>query len=223
MATPIANGVAALIMAANPFLTAQEVQDILESTCDPIGDPNKYGHGRVNAFKAVLAAGTFTPIDATPSAISVYEGTFLSGSLGDILAENPGGGPTYNVRSVKSGKVGQASGVVITYVLPTTKAKVTSIDFIFQAKESPMTLATAFVYVWNYNTGKYDTFVQFPVGAGFVTSHKKVTSSPSRYLSNSGQVKILFRTLSTASPGRKQPYPFVLNYGYAHIAYTERP
>ena len=63
-ACPLVAGVCALILSVNPELTAAQVKDILQKTCDKIGHPSeyvnghsvKYGHGRVNADKAVAEA-----------------------------------------------------------------------------------------------------------------------------------------------------------------------
>lgn len=75
-ATPVVAGVAALILSANPRLTAREVRGILEQTTDKIVDPDPdpqlgirmgtydlknrrsdwFGYGKVNAFQAVQAA-----------------------------------------------------------------------------------------------------------------------------------------------------------------------
>ncbi|MCC6723956.1 MAG: S8 family serine peptidase [Saprospiraceae bacterium] len=63
-ATPIVAGICALMLSANPNLTAKEVKEILQSTADKIGDPSEYkngrsrkfGYGRVNADKAVAEA-----------------------------------------------------------------------------------------------------------------------------------------------------------------------
>ena len=75
-ATPVVAGVAALVLSANPRLTAPEVRGILEQTADKIVDPEPdpqlgnrmgnydpnsrrsdwFGYGKVNAFKAVQAA-----------------------------------------------------------------------------------------------------------------------------------------------------------------------
>jgi subtilisin family serine protease len=63
-----AAGVAGLVLSANPNLRRFEVQDILQRTADKIdaenagygnngtGHSNKYGYGRINAYKAVSAA-----------------------------------------------------------------------------------------------------------------------------------------------------------------------
>jgi subtilisin family serine protease len=63
-ATPLVAGICALILSANPNLTAREVKQILIQTADKIGSPSeysnghslKYGFGRVNAYKAVQEA-----------------------------------------------------------------------------------------------------------------------------------------------------------------------
>ncbi|HEY9811474.1 MAG TPA: S8 family serine peptidase [Halomicronema sp.] len=74
-ATPVVAGVAALILSVNPDLTAQQVKQILQNSADKIIDRDKdpqlgfsygsydsngfsqwFGYGKVNAYKAVIAA-----------------------------------------------------------------------------------------------------------------------------------------------------------------------
>lgn len=64
-ATPLVAGICALILSANPKLTAKQVKEILIKTADKIGFPSeydsrghspRYGYGRVNADKAVAEA-----------------------------------------------------------------------------------------------------------------------------------------------------------------------
>jgi thermitase len=63
-ASPIAAGVAALVLAANPQLTNQQVLDIMKQSADHPGqagfDPS-YGWGRVNAGKAIQLAAPAVP------------------------------------------------------------------------------------------------------------------------------------------------------------------
>ena len=69
--SPLAAGVGALLLSANPDLTAVQVRDIMQDTCEQIGnmpyrqpydnDPNTnlyYGHGRINAGRAVNLANS---------------------------------------------------------------------------------------------------------------------------------------------------------------------
>ena len=64
-ATPLAAGIAALVLSVYPKLTRGEVRDLLQETADKIGPPSsyaanghsrKFGFGRVNAAKAVAEA-----------------------------------------------------------------------------------------------------------------------------------------------------------------------
>ena len=64
-ATPLASGVAALMLSRNPSLTAGRIRTILQQTCQKIGDEpytggrnDHYGYGRIDAQAAVTAAGT---------------------------------------------------------------------------------------------------------------------------------------------------------------------
>ena len=78
-ATPIVAGVCALILSANPDLTAREVKDILQKTADKIGSPSeytnghsrKYGYGRVNADKALAEAIRRRDSNASPEPVPV--------------------------------------------------------------------------------------------------------------------------------------------------------
>jgi subtilisin family serine protease len=61
-ATPLAAGIAALILSKDPNLTASEVRNIMTDSCDKIGDDDYdngwnmyYGYGKVNAYRAVNA------------------------------------------------------------------------------------------------------------------------------------------------------------------------
>jgi len=101
-ATPNTAGVAALVLATDPTLTSDEVQEILEKTADKIdlfpydttmanGDYNtRVGYGRVNAYAAVqLAQGNdyhppsivFTPI---ASSLSTIGGRSISSKITDM-------------------------------------------------------------------------------------------------------------------------------------------
>lgn len=63
-ATPLAAGIAALMLSQNPTLTRGEILQIMHGTCDQIGGVTydstglnpQYGFGRVNAMKAVASA-----------------------------------------------------------------------------------------------------------------------------------------------------------------------
>ncbi len=85
-ATPLVAGIAGLMLSRNPMLTAEEVREILHDTSDQIGpDPyvggrnDRYGHGRVNAFRAVQSVTPPIQIIA-PEMSEPVPGSTLSGS-----------------------------------------------------------------------------------------------------------------------------------------------
>jgi subtilisin-like proprotein convertase family protein len=80
-AAPLAAGVVALILDANPNLTYRDVMHILVNTADVIDEANPdwqtngagrmfshyYGFGRIDAAEAVTTAATWTPVEAQTS------------------------------------------------------------------------------------------------------------------------------------------------------------
>ncbi|MCC6427206.1 MAG: S8 family serine peptidase [Phycisphaerales bacterium] len=91
MATPVCNGVIAMIWSANPALTPQQVENILFSTCQDwgaTGNDEVYGWGRVNTFRAVKAAVSIG--SNKPVAVDDHASHQLAGTAAriDVLAND---------------------------------------------------------------------------------------------------------------------------------------
>lgn len=90
--SPITAGVAALMISANPGLSNQAVVDLLLRHADDIGGAGYdtyYGHGRVNAYRAVAAAASSATADLTPpvaNILSPADGATVSGTVPVALA-----------------------------------------------------------------------------------------------------------------------------------------
>ena len=86
-ASPVAAGVAALVLSANPSLSATNALNILEMNTDDLGTPGydqQFGWGRVNAAKAVAAAKAFVAADSTAPSVSISSptsGSTVSGTI----------------------------------------------------------------------------------------------------------------------------------------------
>lgn len=87
-ASPVAAGVVALMMAANPELGSSEIENLLFSTAVDLGETGRdpfYGYGRVDAAAAVQAAMIATPtIDIQPPNVSIIDplsGATVSGLI----------------------------------------------------------------------------------------------------------------------------------------------
>ncbi|MCR8643214.1 S8 family serine peptidase [Paenibacillus sp. N1-5-1-14] len=64
MATPMVAGVAALILSKNPELSSDQVKDILCKSALPLGDQHLYGHGRIDAGRALeMTPSPVKPVD----------------------------------------------------------------------------------------------------------------------------------------------------------------
>jgi subtilisin family serine protease len=86
-ATPLAAGVAALMLSVNPALTAEQVRTIMQETAvkiapananyDSKGWSNYYGYGRIDAAKAVKAANALalTELELNKSVSGMLDGT----------------------------------------------------------------------------------------------------------------------------------------------------
>jgi thermitase len=96
---PIAAGVAALVISANPSLAAAQVQNVMKQSADDLGsggwDPS-YGWGRVNAARAVeLAMNTIGSDDNTAPSVritSLADGGAIAGAVNvqAIASDNVG-------------------------------------------------------------------------------------------------------------------------------------
>ncbi len=74
LASPVAAGVTALVMAAKPSLSNGQVENLLYSTATDLGAAGRdiyYGYGRVNAAAAVQAALGTATADTTAPAVSI--------------------------------------------------------------------------------------------------------------------------------------------------------
>jgi subtilisin family serine protease len=87
-ASPVAAGVAALVMAAKPALDGNQVQNLLQSTALDLGTAGRddnFGYGRVNAAAAVQAAtNTTVTVDSQAPADSIaapLAGSSVSGTV----------------------------------------------------------------------------------------------------------------------------------------------
>lgn len=91
MATPVANGVVGLMFAANPALTPEHLETLLELTCKDWGTPGEdvtYGWGRINMRRAVEAALASVSQSAPIVQNETATVALLSPSTFDVLAND---------------------------------------------------------------------------------------------------------------------------------------
>jgi thermitase len=122
---PIVAAVAALVMSVNPSLTSGQIQTLLEDTADDLGAvgwDSSYGHGRVNAYKALVAAagGVLTNADPIVSITAPFSATIVSNTVA-INVSASGSFPVSAVVCLLNGSsVGTSSNVPATFSWNTT-------------------------------------------------------------------------------------------------------
>ncbi|MEN8154717.1 MAG: S8 family serine peptidase [Acidobacteriota bacterium] len=93
MASPHVAGVAALVKSANPSLSNSQIRAILEDTADDLGAggwDNIFGHGRLNAYAAVVAAGGGGPVNSPPTAGFTFTTSDLTATFTDTSSDSDG-------------------------------------------------------------------------------------------------------------------------------------
>lgn len=107
-ATPLAAGICALVLAANPNLTLPQIKSVLQRSTDKIGggyDSNGHsqylGYGRINALKAVQIAGGGTQ---TPTPTPTQTPTTQPTKPVTPPANTGGGGTTQGLRGKVTSK-----------------------------------------------------------------------------------------------------------------------
>jgi len=75
MATPFVSGLATLILSVNPGLTPAQIRAVIEQTADDVELPgwdSLTGWGRINAYRALLAAKGDIPIAMPVENAQIY-------------------------------------------------------------------------------------------------------------------------------------------------------
>lgn len=87
-ASPITAGLAALILSVDPNLTNAQIVELIKQNADDLGTPGfdiYFGHGRINVYESLLAAGRVIPDpDITVPSVSITspsEGEIVSGTI----------------------------------------------------------------------------------------------------------------------------------------------
>lgn len=151
-ACPLAAGVAALVLSANPDLTWSEVKQVLEDSADKIDPTNGdyddqgfsifYGHGRVNAFRAVelalsLVAGDnprvtvatpVSPAGAGGSFDATWTATAEAAIESQILDYSIDGGSTYAPIATLDGEARSFTWSVPDDIAGSVRLRVTALD-----------------------------------------------------------------------------------------------
>lgn len=150
MATPMVAGVVALVRSIAPAnTTAAAIRNAVESTTDPVPG-NFFKFGRVNAFKAVklfdIASITVSPANG----VEGWLGNGETGGLSDIQTSDS----NYFAINTQPDVLGQVAGVSVSFAFNGATSNLRTAQLILEANGGKG--ATGQVFLWNFNTNKYD-------------------------------------------------------------------
>lgn len=206
MACPVAAGVGALVRSVlGPTATNVQVRNIIESTCDPVG--NWVSRGRVNGRRALEAASQNVqpPIGVPPATLTMVTGSSSIGGPNEIGNSD---NIYYVVNSIQHGSLGQVSDFSASFQLPS--GNITQITL--NLEMAGQLGGTAMIYLWDYSKGGWTLVRSMPM-QNFDSTLSYRVANFSRYVSNR-QMQVRVRGLlpfrrSTVGP-RPSPQPFPL-------------
>lgn len=172
-ATPIAAGVAALVLSVDPSLTKAQVENILYTTADdigPTGFDNEYGNGRVNAYQAVLAAGGGSNDTTAPTVPNGLSSSNITATAFDIswnASTDDTAVTGYNVY-VNGSSIGSVAGTSssVTSLAPSTTYSVSVSAFDAAGNESGQSSSIS-VTTGAASLNCSSTVSSFPYGESF--------------------------------------------------------
>jgi subtilisin family serine protease len=177
-ATPCAAGVAALIMAANPWLSADEVEAILLRSCRPLsGNQNDdyWGWGRVDAANALFATYAGYLFPASGIAVS---GAALSGNVQQLQVSDD---DELNIRTVLD-LSRDTYGSIVTLSGYTSIACVGSLQFKWEGRSDWLDLE-AVVQLFDYSIGQW-VIADRTTLTNMGEVHWAVPANPQRFVEN---------------------------------------
>jgi len=161
--SPVASGVVALMVSANSSLSNAGIVDALLKNSDDIGAAGYdvyFGHGRVNARRAVAAVTTSSPADTTPPVASINSpanGATLSGSVNVGVSATDNVGVTKIELYIGGVLSGQSSSASATFTWNTVNFQDGTYTLESRAYDAANNVGTSTISVTVKNSTQTDT------------------------------------------------------------------
>jgi thermitase len=154
LSSPITAATVALMMSANPKLSPADVDKIIKSTAldrGTAGWDQYYGHGRIDAAKAVATAKTYAATGTTTStSTGSTSGSTTTGSTGDSTA------PSISIASPTGGST--VSGLVPVDVNYSDNVAVSHVELWVNGTKIITDTTSPFAFTWDTTSLKGGTY-----------------------------------------------------------------
>jgi subtilisin family serine protease len=228
LATPVAAGTAALIVAKRPDFTAAQIDSTLQQSATDLGAAgrdNYFGFGRVNAGAAVTLAANGVPSDTTPPSVSIASptGGSVTGTTTVTVNASDNVGVARVELRVNGSLLGTDTTAPYTFSWNTTalsNGSATLVAAAYDAAGNSASSASVTVNVSNApppDTTPPTVAITAPASGATVTGQSTITASAS---DNVGVTRVDFMINgSTVATMNAAPY----QYGWATTQYTNGP
>ncbi len=194
--------------------------DYFAALVDPTDDATFWGDGQVtraDGFWATeIQSWTVTTggpgggggVDYDVIALSTYMGAYNAGSMAEVTASD---NLTFDVDSVLRPGQGHFGAIQADFLIAEPGANVTTLTFTVEGNVDPGVTATGMVFLWNWNTNLFEYGKAFDVQKlGNDLQATKIKDNPGRFVSNTGQVRMVFRAHDPFRRRGTSPSPFRL-------------
>jgi hypothetical protein len=201
--------------------------DYFTVTVDPTDDATFWGHGEVTRadgqWATELTSWTVTTggggggggVNYPPTSVNTITGTYNAGALGDLLTSD---NLFYDVDSVHLPGLGYFAAIQADFTIAEAAGAVTELTATVEENVDPGISATGMVFFWNWNTGAYEYGKAFSVEkVGNDQQGVKIKTNPGKYVSNTGQVRILVRSHDPYRRRGINPSPFRMRTDFVQL------
>ena len=142
-----------------------------------------------------------------PNGVSTLEGAYASGNLGSIQNYDAA---SYDANAKKRADGSYAAAIQATYVIANQKNSVAGVEIFCKSFVTPSRSPVGYLFLWNYNTSRWDYIKSFNLSGNPTSYSAQVTSNGSAYVSTAKQMRVLFRGLDPVRRNGYSPAPFRL-------------
>jgi hypothetical protein len=195
---------APVLMASSQFQNSGSVSrwgDYSDVEVDPTDDATFWGVVEMNGSNQwtteIQSWEVTKPVNSVPRlqplTVSQLIGTHVGG--GGVAKLYDADQDTYDVRSERAGRAGQIAGVITTYNTVLPGADITQFIVDFSATMAFGRRVSATVFLWDYDAGEWVFGKAFNVRRNLISDYTyEVTSNIDRFVSDTGDIKVLVRS-----------------------------
>lgn len=152
-------------------------------------------------------------------ALATVEGTYASGNLAGFKNYDAA---TYDTNAIRKLDKSYATAIESGYTLTAQKNSVVGIEVFCKSYVTPARTPVGYLFLWNYDTGKWDYLKSFNITGAPTVNSASVTTNGSRYVSSTKKVRVLFRALDPVRKNGYSPAAFRLKSDSIQIVVTTK-